>query len=71
VADTRRGPPGNKGKPKRFQVSIPLNHYEYLTLLAAMNRLGLKESDVAAHILIREIDLMFKSDYHEKKVPKP
>jgi hypothetical protein len=70
----KRGSPGNIGEPKSFQVTLPLDHYEYMTLIASMNRLGLTENDVAASILIRELDAMFKGGYHEKtfhKVKKP
>jgi len=65
-----RGKPPNKGENKAFEVTIPLDHYEYLTLLAKMNRLGVTETQVASHILIRELDAMFRADYHSKTFPK-
>ena len=70
MADHAKGPPGNIGDSKSFQVTIPKHHYDYMTLLARKSRLGLKESDVAAHILIRELDRMFQGGYHEKEIPQ-
>lgn len=61
--------PENKGEPKPFQVTLPLFHFEYLTLLAKRSRLGVTENDVAAHILVRELDEMFRDGYHEKHLP--
>jgi hypothetical protein len=61
--------PENKGEPKSFQVTVPLFHYEYLTLLARRSMLGVTENDVAAHILVRELDEMFRTGYHDRHLP--
>ena len=70
MAEAGKGPPGNIGDPKSFQVTIPKHHYDYMTLLAKKSRLGLIESDVAAHILVRELDEMFQTGYHEREIPQ-
>ena len=71
MTEGRRGPPNKKGETKSFNVSLPQEHYDYLTLLATMSRYGAIESDVAAYILIRELDRMFKAGEHIQRVPKP
>ncbi len=62
-------PPAEQRPSKAFQVTLPMHHYRYLTHLARHRRLGISESDVAAFILIRELDAMFDRGYHEKKIP--
>ncbi|MGO8869019.1 MAG: hypothetical protein ACLQME_21230 [Alphaproteobacteria bacterium] len=62
-------PPPSPDKPSHsFQVTLPMHHYRYLTHLVRLRR-GSKESDIAAHILIRELDSMFERGYHEKRIP--
>jgi hypothetical protein len=65
----KTGKPENKGENKVVKVTLPTHHYDYLTLLARRSRLGVTEPQVAAHILIRELDAMFDRGYHEKKLP--
>jgi hypothetical protein len=57
-----------EGPSKSFQVTLPMHHYRYLTHLVRLRR-GTKESDIAAHILIREIDAMFERGSHDKRIP--
>jgi hypothetical protein len=64
------GAPKNLTKPKGFQVTVPKDTYDYLTLLASKGRLGSKESDVASHIIIREVDAMLRAGYHNLDFPK-
>ncbi len=52
-------------------MSIPGETYDYLALLAEREKLGPSEQDVAAYILIREVEIMIAIDYHEKRPPKP
>lgn len=65
-----RGPKPKLGDSESFQVTIPADHYRYLELLARFGRLGTRANTVAEYILIRELDQMFKSNYHEKQIPK-
>ena len=58
-------------EPEKLTVSLPKQHYEYLTYLAWQGRLGNTEPDVAAHILIEEIDRRLVSGYHKIEIPKP
>jgi hypothetical protein len=43
----------------------------YLVLLAERGKLGPSEQDVAAHILVREVDVMIAVDYHRPRFPQP
>jgi hypothetical protein len=61
------GPAGDK-PTHSFQVTLPMHHFRYLTYLVRLKR-GVKENDIAAQILIREIDSMFERGSHEKKIP--
>jgi hypothetical protein len=54
-------------QPTSTTISLP----SYLVLLASRGKLGPSEQDVAAHLVIREVDLMMAVDYHEKKLPEP
>jgi len=71
MANGKRGAPGSKGEPKKFQVTLPREHFDYLTLLASIPRYGVIENDVAAYLLIRELDRMFKAGEHKETVPRP
>jgi hypothetical protein len=62
--------PRHRSKALPITVSLPAETHDYLVLLAARGKLGPSEQDVAAHILIREVDLMIAIDYHEKRLPK-
>ena len=64
------GRPPHRSKPRSITISLPLETLDYLVLLATRGKLGPAENDVAAHILIREVDKMIASDYHDKTLPK-
>ena len=66
----RAGPPKKFGESRPFQMTIPKPLYDYLTYLAAHSVLGTSEGEVAAHILIRELDAMLKAGYHDKRIPR-
>jgi hypothetical protein len=59
------GIPRNLSEPSRFQVSVPKETFEYLTTLAKRGKLGGKEPDVAAFLIVRAVDEMLKSGYHD------
>ena len=67
----RRGRRANRTQARAITVSLPGETYDYLILLASLEKLGPSEQDVAAHILIREVDLMMAIDYHQRRLPKP
>jgi hypothetical protein len=62
--------PKHRSQALSITVSLPAETHDYLVLLASRGKLGPSEQDVAAHILIREVDMMIAIDYHEKRLPK-
>ncbi len=60
--------PAGDNPSHSFQVTLPMHHFRYLMHLVRLKR-GVKENDIAAQILIREIDAMFERGSHEKKIP--
>lgn len=70
----KRGP-GRPPKPPdadhTFEVTLPRHHADYLEYLAVKKRrLGITSKAVAEHILIRELDALFRADYHAKEIPE-
>jgi hypothetical protein len=66
-----RGRPPNSGAMCPLKLSIPKHNYDYLTyLVERKSRLGATVNEAAEHILIRELDSLFRSDYHAKEVPE-
>jgi len=59
----------HRRKPEPLAVTLPKQAFDYLVYLAEQGRLGPSENDVAAHILVREIDKMLVSKYHEITAP--
>jgi hypothetical protein len=47
-----------------FQISVPKDTYDYLTHLAKIGRLGGREPDIAAHLVVREVNKMLEAGYH-------
>lgn len=62
--------PKHRSEAKSITVSLPAETHNYLVLLASLGKLGPSEQDVAAHILIREVDIMLAIDYHLKQIPQ-
>lgn len=66
-----KGRPRHRSETRAITVSLPAETMNYLVLLAERGKLGPSEQDVAAHILIREVDLMIAADYHHPRFPQP
>jgi hypothetical protein len=64
------GRPKHRSAAQSITISLPAETLEYLILLASRGKMGPSEQDIAAHILIREVDLMIALDYHDKRLPK-
>ncbi len=62
--------PKHRSPARPLTLSLPGETYDYLVLLATREKLGPSEQDVAAHIIVREVDSMMAQDYHNKKLPK-
>lgn len=66
------------GRPKKpvgvdhsILINLPQDHYEYLAYLVSVkHRLGTTPTAAATHILVRELDKMQRTKYHEKDFPR-
>ena len=63
-----KGPGKQETRP--LPLTIPLAQYEYLTYLARHSVLGARETEVASHILTREIARMIAAREHEIPFPR-
>ena len=66
-----RGRPPKEGDDIPLRLRLPKHHYDYLRFLVVnKSRLGTSVNEAAEYILIRELDNMFTSGYHEKDIPE-
>jgi hypothetical protein len=71
-------PKRRRGRPKTppdaektFEVTLPKHHYDYLHFLAdKKRRFGISAKAAAEYLLIRELDALFRADYHAKEIPE-
>ena len=52
-------------------LKIPMEQDDYLILLASLGKGGRSRTEIATHILVRELQALEKEKYHERRVPKP
>ena len=63
--------PENLSEAKELVLQIPIEQHEYLILLAALGKGGRSRTEIATHILVRELQALEKDKYHERRLPKP
>ena len=63
-----KGPGKQETRP--LPLTIPQAQYEYLTYLARHSVLGVRETEVAGHILTREITRMIAAREHDLTFPR-
>jgi hypothetical protein len=63
--------PENRSEARSLSLTLPIETFNYLALLATLGKLGRTENEVATHILVREVYAMFERRFHEMKVPAP
>jgi hypothetical protein len=61
----------NLSDSRDLPLSIPSEADDYLILLAALGKLGRSRTEVATHILVRELHALERANYHERRLPKP
>ena len=59
----------NRSEPRKFTISVPSGTANYLVALANIGRLGSSEAEVAAFLVVREVDQMLREGYIEKRGP--
>jgi hypothetical protein len=61
--------PENRSEPKALTISLPLETFNYLVLLATRGKLGRTENEIATHLVVREAYLMQRDRFHEGHIP--
>ena len=59
----------NRSEARALSLTLPLETFNYLVLLASLGKLGRTENEVATHILVREAYAMIERGFHERKIP--
>jgi hypothetical protein len=63
--------PENRSEARALSLTLPLETFNYLVLLATRGKLGRTENEVATHILVREVYAMIAEGFHETSIPAP
>jgi hypothetical protein len=63
--------PENRSEARALSLTLPLETFNYLALLATLGKLGRTENEVATHILVREVYTMHAGGFHEMRIPPP
>jgi hypothetical protein len=61
----------NPLKGRDLPLTIPAEADDYLILLGSLGKLGKNRTEVATHILVRELHRLDNEKYHLRRVPKP
>ena len=61
--------PENRSDARALSLTLPIETFNYLVLLATLGKLGRTENEVATHILVREAYALLEHGFHEMKVP--
>lgn len=64
------GRPPNRSIPIPLTLSLPAETHEYLVLLASMGKLGVLETEIAAHLVVEEVRRMEREKFHERRLPR-
>ena len=54
-----------------MSLTLPIETFNYLALLATLGKLGRTENEVATHILVREAYAMIEQRFHEMRIAPP
>ncbi|HXX51961.1 MAG TPA: hypothetical protein VEI98_11845 [Xanthobacteraceae bacterium] len=63
--------PENRSEARALSLTLPIETFNYLVLLATLGKLGRTENEVATHILVREVYAMHAQHFHEMRIPAP
>ena len=61
--------PENRSEARSLSLTLPIETFNYLVLLATLGKLGRTENEVATHILVREVYAMLGRSFHDEKIP--
>jgi hypothetical protein len=63
--------PENRSDARALSLTLPIETFNYLVLLATLGKLGRTENEVATHLLVREAYAMHARGFHEVRIPAP
>jgi hypothetical protein len=63
--------PENRSETRALSLTLPIETFNYLALLATLGKLGRTENEVATHILVREVYAMIERGFHDVRIPVP
>jgi hypothetical protein len=63
--------PENRSEARALSLTLPIETFNYLVLLANLGKLGRTENEVATHVLVRETYAMIERRFHEMRVAAP
>jgi hypothetical protein len=61
--------PENRSEARALSLTLPIETFNYLVLLATRGKLGRTENEVATHILVREAYAMQQHRFHDERIP--
>jgi hypothetical protein len=63
--------PEKLSEAREITLKLPIEQDDYLILLASLGKGGRSRTEIATHILVRELQAWEKDRYHERRLPKP
>ena len=63
--------PENRSEARALSLTLPIETFNYLALLATLGKLGRTENEVATHILVDQVYALIERGFHERRVPPP
>jgi hypothetical protein len=63
--------PENRSESRALSVTLPLETFNYLVLLAALGKMGRTENEIATHILVQEVEALIERRIHEPRFHEP
>jgi hypothetical protein len=63
--------PENRSEARSLSLTLPVEAFNYLVLLATLGKLGRTENEVATHILVEQVYAMHGRGFHDMRIPPP
>jgi len=59
--------PENRSESRALSVTLPLETFNYLVLLASLGKMGRTENEIATHILVQAVEALIERRVHEPR----
>ena len=63
--------PENRSESRALSVTLPLETFQYLVLLASLGKMGRTENEIATHILVQAVEGLIERRVHEPRFHEP